>query len=61
VLEGEALKSEPWTWLWGEINPRRLVSDQTVEDVRNVAGGEAGGLGSPLVTTMPVDAAKRAP
>ena len=37
--EGNTLKSEPWTWLWGEIDPRRSVSDQTVEDVRNVEGG----------------------
>ena len=41
MSEGNTLKSEPWTWLWGETNPRRSESDQTVEDVRNVEGGQA--------------------
>jgi len=39
VLEGKPLKSEPWAWLWGEINPQRLVADQTVEGVRNAENG----------------------
>jgi len=27
VFEGNTLKSEPWTWLWGETNPQRPVVD----------------------------------
>jgi len=58
VFEGKSLKSEPWTWLWGEINPRRSVVDQTVEGVRNAEGGRRWEW-DPIVTTLPVDAAMR--
>ena len=37
--EGNTLKSEPWTWLRGEIDPQRLVEEEAVEDVRNVEDG----------------------
>jgi hypothetical protein len=37
--EGKTLKSEPWTWLRGETNPRRSVEEEAVEDVRNVEDG----------------------
>jgi hypothetical protein len=30
--EGKPLKGKPWTWLWGEINPRGLVGSRKVED-----------------------------
>jgi len=33
------LKGKPWTWQRGEINPQRLVAEQTLEVVRN---GEEG-------------------
>ena len=58
MFEGNSLKSEPWTWLWGEINPRRLVVDQTVEGVRNAEGGRRWDW-DPIVTTPLVDAAMR--
>jgi hypothetical protein len=37
--EGKTLRSEPWTWLRGETNPRRQAEEETVEDVRNVEDG----------------------
>jgi hypothetical protein len=37
--QGKTLKREPWTWLRGETNPRRLAEEKTVEDVRNVEDG----------------------
>jgi hypothetical protein len=37
--EGKPLESEPWTWLWGETNPRRTLEEEAVEDVRNVEDG----------------------
>jgi len=36
---GKPLESESRTWLWGEINPRRSVEEEAVEDVRNVEDG----------------------
>jgi hypothetical protein len=58
VFEGNPLKSEPWTWLWGEINPQRLVADQTVEGVRNAEDGRRLGW-DPVVTMLLADAAMR--
>jgi len=54
--QGKPLKSEPWTWLRGEINPRSSVEEEAVEDVRNVEDGtkrawDARGCG--LRRTMP--------
>jgi len=39
VERDKPLEGKPWTWLRGETNPRRLVAEQTVEDVRNVEDG----------------------
>jgi hypothetical protein len=32
-------RDEPWTWLWGEINPRRQGAEQTVERPRKPEDG----------------------
>lgn len=42
----EPLKSEPWTWLWGETNPRSQLADKAVEGVRNAEDGKAVGVGA---------------
>jgi hypothetical protein len=52
------LKSEPWTWLWGETNPQSWVADQTVEGVRNAEDGRRWDW-DPIVTMTPSDAAMR--
>jgi hypothetical protein len=39
VERNKPLKGKPWTWLRDETSPQRLVAEQAVEDVRNVADG----------------------
>jgi hypothetical protein len=33
------LEGEPWTWQWGETNPRGRWRSKTVEGVRNAEDG----------------------
>jgi hypothetical protein len=57
--QGKPLKSEPWTWLRGEINPQSQVEEETVEDVRNVEDGTAWAWDARAWWTPPDDTAMR--
>jgi hypothetical protein len=60
VWEESTPEGRPWTWLWGEINPRRPVAEKTVEGVRNAKDGKVAGNGTPVAQRTPlVEVAKR--
>lgn len=56
--EGKPLQSEPWTWLWGETNPRgrwRSKPSRACETPR----AERWQARNPVTRTLPIDVAKR--